>query len=347
MAAVTAIVATAGIVLPILQSQWHHSRSQRTNVLLFEEEIQLRETQHAERQRASHRRFREEQDHEILQDLVRYRVRLALNRRQVVRDAWFQRFLMNQTLLVIVGLLLGCCFTNLGQGAIPPIDTLYTSSVYLHGASLGIAIATLASSLWCSLKYLHRLNHFNHGDPEMCVYVCGKKHTTFNDYFDCHCEPLRWWSVLLLGVGLIAVLFSGAVYVSMTMLKRDTSGLVVLCAAMAVGVLCVIVLEKMVPDDTVVRNLPKKRRHPRSHEPAAVQSEAGVHREDFGGLRSAADAEKAIEQLLHDRALTMEVIREHQREQQLEAGEGHEEEELRETSLPPGGTRMRGGVGSS
>lgn len=337
MSIVAAAAATAGVLLPLLQSQWQHTRTQRSASRFFQEEIEQRERHHSERVRDSRLRFRAEQDHETLQDLVRYRVRLALNRRQVARDIWFQRFLMNQTVIVIVGLLLGCCFVNLGQGAVPVIDTVHPASLYLHGSTLGIALASLSSSLWCSLKYLHRLNNFHHGDPDRCVYVCGKTHATFNDFFDCHCEPLRWWSVFLLGIGLVAVLTCGAVYVSMTMLRDDAVGLSLLGGILLGAILSVVLLEQLVTDDTVLRSsavgspppkkAPTERKQRRSgemrrrHEPAeqaggelpatGIAGEGG----DYGGLRGAADAENAIVQLLRDRALSNAVIRAYQQDQ--------------------------------
>lgn len=135
------------------------------------------------------------------------RVQRDLARRETMRDVWQVRMQLNQTIIIITGLMFSCAFENLSQSTIPPKAASWT--LYCLSGSTGIAIALLAASIWCCFKLQARIGGFVVGNREV-VYTCKKTHANFNEYFDCHCESLRAASVILYYLGTVATLASAA-----------------------------------------------------------------------------------------------------------------------------------------
>lgn len=271
MASFFALAASAAAVLPILQSRSQHCEEiQRALRHRESERLQLSH-HHATRLTTSEMLLQRENEHTIEQDMQRYRVRLAISRRQSARDAANQRFLWNQTLLVVTGLLVGCVFTVVGQGVMPfPVVDASTNNstaaiasaeapvaLYGHAGSCGLAILALMSALWCCLKVQARVAFFDHqwtpvasSAHENTIYTCGRSHATFSDYFQCHAESLRWWSEVLLHVGALSVMASGWCFAALTMFSEDVTSRSLLLACMGVGVVFVFGVEFVLAERT-------------------------------------------------------------------------------------------------
>lgn len=164
MSALIGIAAAAGALLPMLQSREQYADEIRRAVRFRREEAAQRLRHHQETLSLRSSLFRAESDHTVAQDMQRYRIRLALSRRQSSRDAGLQHFLLNQTVSMIAGLMLGCAFCLIGQGVLPDPDVQYDNRaiVMLYTSCAGIAIGCLACAVWCSLKIQNRMTYFDH-----------------------------------------------------------------------------------------------------------------------------------------------------------------------------------------
>ena len=119
-------------------------------------------------------------------------------RREGERDAWSQRSQLLQTLMVVDTLMFSSAYALLVQGDPPANTPLWV--VRCYAAGLGAALALLSGSVWCCLKLQARLSHYDIHRPDV-LYVCGRNHRTFQEYYLCHCRMLSRGLLLLFYTG--------------------------------------------------------------------------------------------------------------------------------------------------
>jgi len=105
---------------------------------------------------------------------------------------------------------LGCYFNVIVQGA-PPFN-IANWLLIIYAVVLGLSWAGLFLSLWFTMKNQQRMTYFNMYSVDQ-IYYCGKKHRTFEDYFDCHCKWLDWISSALFYSGTFFLVVSAGVLV--------------------------------------------------------------------------------------------------------------------------------------
>ncbi|CUG89587.1 membrane-associated protein, putative [Bodo saltans] len=164
MATFLGLAAAAATLLPMIQSRDQYADEVRRTVRFRRAEAAQRMRHHRETMELREGLFEEESEHTVAQDMQRYRIRLALSRRQSSRDAGIQHFLLNQTTCMVGGLMLGCAFCLIGQGVLPDPSAQehLREFMMLYAASGGVAIGCLAGSVWCSIKIQRRMTYFDH-----------------------------------------------------------------------------------------------------------------------------------------------------------------------------------------
>jgi hypothetical protein len=164
MSALLGILAAATTLFPALQSRDQYADEVRRTVRHRAADAAQRHRHHQETMRLRSELLVTESEHTIAQDMQRYRIRLALSRRQSSRDAGIQHFLLNQTVCMTAGLMLGCAFCLIGQGVLPDATVQSDNRLLmmLYSASAGIAIGCLGCAVWCSLKIQSRMTYFDH-----------------------------------------------------------------------------------------------------------------------------------------------------------------------------------------
>jgi hypothetical protein len=164
MASFLGLAAAAATLLPLIQSRDQYADEVRRTVRFRRAEAAQRLRHHQETLELRDGLFGAESEHTVAQDMQRYRIRLALSRRQSSRDAGIQHFLLNQTTCMVAGLMLGCAFCLIGQGVLPDpsVQESHRALMLVYAVAAGVAIGCLAGSVWCSIKIQHRMTYFDH-----------------------------------------------------------------------------------------------------------------------------------------------------------------------------------------
>lgn len=314
MASIAAVAVAAASILPILQSRVQHADALAREVSYHRASLEQIARHHREQRRLENSRFERESRHQIGLDMQRYRVRLAQNSRVAMKDASHQRFQANQCLLLVAGLFLGCAYCIIGQGVLPtPPPEPSPLLLFGHSLGTGVGVGSLLVAVWCCVKAQRRMSYFDFGTSfrrkdyrdlialgqvrrpgsaamsstaapsgprrgahSAVVYTCGNTHETFNEYFDCHVDGLRWWSLAFLQLGAVAVQCGGWFFASLTIFSTDTVSKAILLACLAGGTVVVIIAEVFFPDRTTLTE----------------------GRMDFGGLRQDVETERKFNDLM-------------------------------------------------
>ncbi len=244
-----ALSAAASLFLPAVQAHWHHQEEQSTNALFRRREIEQAKKHHAEKMTLNARQYRELATMTRSLHAEHMTLMHELARRETARDVWLQRFSVNDTMIVMSGLMFGCASMNLGQGTFGP--SLSPAMVTLHGVSLGLAVLCLGVSVWVCFVVQVRLGDFGLTDTSV-VYSCGRTHLHFNEFFSCHCEHLRQVAKVGFIAGSLMVLVSALVLLSAQFIveHNSISAIVVVAAVIGLGIAAVLVGEKIWPSRT-------------------------------------------------------------------------------------------------
>ena len=233
-------------MLPMLQSRRYHREELSQLRQLKDREIELIKRFHRESMAFERDKYQEAYTvaNRCYEESMALRVHLA--RRETMRDVWQQRTLLNQTLVIITGLMFASAFEALSQGVIP-VGT-HTWLLYSYSITLSAAVGLLIVAIWCSFKLQARMMAYNMGDPNL-VYNCGKRHLHFNSYFDCHCRHIQRIGIFLFYSGTSVVLLAAASLQTAKCLHvwHDNASAVIFIAIILVPIAVIIMGRRLVP----------------------------------------------------------------------------------------------------
>lgn len=203
------VVSVAATVLPLWQQRRQHDEALKLSNELHRQVIELNQTFHKEEMELNESLFARDcaLERELHYGQLSHDFDIA--RREGVRDAWSQRSQLLQTLMVVDTLMYSCAFALLVQGDPPTSTSLWLLRAY--AAALGTSMSLLFASVWCSLKLQARLSYYNMHRQDV-VYVCGRQHRYFGDYFKCHCKGLSTAAFVCFYVGTVTTIVSAALY---------------------------------------------------------------------------------------------------------------------------------------
>jgi hypothetical protein len=203
------ITTAATTVLPLWQQKRQHDESLRISNTLHKEAIDLNQKFHKEEMEQNEMLFSKDcaLERELHYGQMSHDFDIA--RKEGVRDAWSQQSQLIQTLMIVDTLMFSSAYALLVQGDPPSNSPLWL--LRLYAAMLGLSMMLLFSSVWCSLKLQTRLSHYNIHRQDV-VYVCGKQHRYFSDYFSCHCKAVARISFVCFYLGTATTLSSAALY---------------------------------------------------------------------------------------------------------------------------------------
>ena len=239
----------ATILLPAMQAQWHHQEERSYSVLFRRREMDQAKMQHEQRMGLNATQFKELATMTRSMHSERMGLIHELARRETARDVWLQRFSINDTMIVMSGLMFGCAAMNLGQSTFQP--TLSPALIVVHAVSLGVAVLALGVAVWVCFVLQVRLGGFSLTDQTV-VYSCGRKHAHFNEFYACHCDHLRQIAKAGFTLGSLMVLLTAVVVLYPQWADEHSSEACVIwmSCCIGIGLLAVIVGEKVWPSRT-------------------------------------------------------------------------------------------------
>jgi hypothetical protein len=203
-----AAAAVAASVAPLWQAETQHVEAVRLQNELHRQAIEQARQLHKESMELNDALFREEckLDKELHLRQVVHDYDIA--RREGIRDTWSQRNQLVQTLMIVDTVVFSGGYSMLIQES--PASDAPMVLVELYVGLLGAGLSLLFASLWFSLKLQTRLAQFDiyHQDT---VYVCGKRHRQFADYYECHGAQLTRLAFYSFYIGTVSVMASAAV----------------------------------------------------------------------------------------------------------------------------------------
>eukprot|EP00808_Paulinella_micropora_P005120 g39359.t1 len=174
------------------------------------------------------------------------RLDVELARRDILQEMRDQKADRLETMLVLDTLMLGCCFAILVEG-MPPVQT-WRPLLNVFSVSLASSISLFFSSIWFVMKVQARMSRYNMLNPKF-QYTCGKEHSTFHEYFQCHCNALARTSTTLYYAGVVAVLLCAGIVTysrfAIKFLVREAG--IIFCAILGVFFFSLIIFEFLFP----------------------------------------------------------------------------------------------------
>lgn len=281
MSGAAVIGAVVAAIAPMVHSRWMHRETLNTQQRQLKEKLDLERAVFETTVKNATSRYSEESTLSLQQFAESMSVDLDLTRRETLRDVWIQRHLMNQTMLEMGAFLLACSFENFTQSTLPFEDSNGVFPVWLLYAQnfcLGLAVVCCTCAILACLKVQGRLGWYALGDPTV-VYDCGRAHSNFNDYYDCHCRWLRTVGSLCFYVAgamvMIAAVFLQAIkYVGKY--QNDVVAPILLAVPIGVGLIVMTGASLRQQDSKAIHH----------HQPSTEV--------DFGGLHGAIEEEGAV-----------------------------------------------------
>lgn len=231
------LATAATTVLPLWQQKRQHDESLRINNTLHKEAIDLNQKFHKEEMEQNELLFSKDcaLERELHYGQMSHDFDIA--RKEGVRDAWSQQSQLIQTLMIVDTLMFSSAYALLVQGDPPSNSPLWL--LRLYAALLGLSMMLLFSSVWCSLKLQTRLSYYNIHRQDV-VYVCGRQHRYFSDYFSCHCKAVAKIAFVCFYLGTATTLSAAAVYAFAKMhydFSNLAAGIVFVCFSAVAAIL--------------------------------------------------------------------------------------------------------------
>jgi hypothetical protein len=192
----------------------------------FEEAVRLQNELHKRTIQAENENHRQEQalefalhrrslalDKELHYGEMSHAIDIA--RREAVRDVWMQKSQLIQTLMIVSTLMFSCAAAIFCEGDLPTEGTP-VHIARLYAFVLGTAMGALIASVWLSMLLQARMSRYDMHRPRQ-VYLCGRTHLHFNEYFGCHCQRLQRLSFGTFVAGTAATVAGGGMYLSAAM----------------------------------------------------------------------------------------------------------------------------------
>ena len=242
----SSVVPSAAVLGPLANQERLFTQSIALSSELHNRSVHQTVRQHEERAELEDVIFRRQQS---LERELHYREMLhavEAGRREAQRDVWSQKALIAQALMTVDTVVFGSAFSLAVEGTSAPGTSKWLNRVY--STTCALALGTLFFSMWATVKLQKRMQQYDmrggeaHGTGVGLVgsrYKCGKVHTSFTDYFHCHCRALEVTAFNTFYIGLSFTVLSGTLLAASLFTagfdKPYYSPVIVFCAVCLVG----------------------------------------------------------------------------------------------------------------
>eukprot|EP00672_Neobodo_designis_P015899 CAMPEP_0174835528 /NCGR_PEP_ID=MMETSP1114-20130205/5455_1 /TAXON_ID=312471 /ORGANISM="Neobodo designis, Strain CCAP 1951/1" /LENGTH=240 /DNA_ID=CAMNT_0016069479 /DNA_START=28 /DNA_END=747 /DNA_ORIENTATION=+ len=205
----------AGLVVPYAQQERLFAEQCRGANALQDRALQQQHRTFSEQQRfeaALHRRRMALSKELHLNEMTHA---TAVARREAVRDVWSQKNQLIQTLMVVDTVMFACAFSLAVEATAP--ETTDPVTLRCYSGATAVSLGFLFVSIWLALKLQARMSAYDMHRQDR-QYGCGRKHSEFPEFFECHCERLEMGTFVTFWLGTVATVASGALYVTSVLL---------------------------------------------------------------------------------------------------------------------------------
>eukprot|EP01083_Nonionella_stella_P094735 265878_1 len=209
--------------LPIFQSQNQHVQSIDQSNVHHLDAMELAEKHHY---------VQMEHDREI-------------SRREEMRDILTHKSNKSQTLMINTTLMFGGGFAILIEGT--PPENSPTAILILFSIFLGLSFFCLFLSLWFSMTLQSLMVKYNIHSPNQ-FYKCRagiQQHSTFSDYYECHCVKLSQHAVRFFYIGTCSLMVTAALlfYTRFNILLETPTASYIFSIIIGITIVLIIVLK--------------------------------------------------------------------------------------------------------
>lgn len=164
---------------------------------------------------------------------------------------WGQRNQKIQTLMIVDTLMLGLSVAIMVEGQLP-LST-YVPLVIAFSFFLSCSFIFLLISVWFAMRMQARMTQYNIQNDRQ-RYVCGGRHFTFADYFNCHCQLLGKLAALFFYAGSASLILASIILCSTRfVIDYDiVAAAVVFSVVAGCGVIALVALPYFMPTATRV-----------------------------------------------------------------------------------------------
>jgi hypothetical protein len=188
----------------LLQQQAQHRDGMEHAHALHKAELQHQEFLHRQECDLDRQRFVEAET--LALDLQHAKLKLAvgLAERDAVRDALAHRSQVTQSIMLVNAVMLGCDYMMVYQINLP--HSLKTAGSIVYTAFLGLSIPFILASIALALALQQRIIMYDLHKQLRRYQPCGKTHSSFSSYFECHCRWYEKWGLRTFYAGTVCVM---------------------------------------------------------------------------------------------------------------------------------------------
>lgn len=190
----------------LLQQQLQHSDSVFHARDLHEKELLHQQRLHEAEMRYELGRFRKSELLSLDLQEAKLKMAVGLAERDAVRDALSHRSQIAQSIMMVNTVVMGCDFMfiyqlNIAYGTADSIMLPYVTA-------LGLSVILVLLSIATALALQRRVLRYELHKPLKRYSPCGRSHSNFSSYFDCHCRAVEQWSLWFFNAGTASLMIT-------------------------------------------------------------------------------------------------------------------------------------------